>query len=306
MFYARGVWIEDGIETEGVVPCNWIINNKLYWPNGVSVVQHFQLLSKPDITKWKQYKYLSTKCVGDEQTCHDYEFITTQEEKSATEESLQESSNEEDNIVVPIFPSVVSPQLTLKSKPQLSTLKKSCSIKKLGMKKSIQCERSVSPSLKSMRKIAIPSRKLNQITHPEVKRRHGCNYPLTNEIFQKTVINLLTQIPNKLEDVTICGCSSLTQTQMPLNDETFKFCHINSMEELHKLNSDLNDDANFTSFKTQLSRIGRKSIKINIKNILQRYATRVELSDHDLQNLEKYLVFKILVYAKLISRSKLL
>ena len=56
--------MDDGIETEGVVSCNWIINNKLYWPNGVAVIRHFQLLSKPDITKWKQYKYLSTKCVG--------------------------------------------------------------------------------------------------------------------------------------------------------------------------------------------------------------------------------------------------
>ncbi|XP_065666582.1 uncharacterized protein LOC136087533 [Hydra vulgaris] len=75
----------------------------------------------------------------------------------------------------------------------------------------------------------------------------------------------------KLEDVTICGCSSLTQTQMLSNDEAFKFCHINSMEELNKLNSYLNDDANFTSFKTQLSRIGEKSIKTSIKNIMQSF-----------------------------------
>ena len=66
------------------------------------------------------------------------------------------------------------------------------------------------------------------------------------------MINLLTQISNKLEDVTICGCSSLTQTQMPPNNETFKFCHINSMEELHKLNSDLNDDTSFTSFVSNI------------------------------------------------------
>ncbi|XP_047127797.1 uncharacterized protein LOC124808641 [Hydra vulgaris] len=95
MSYARGVWIEDGMETEGVVPCNWIIDNKLYWPNGISVIKHFQLLNIPDVLKWKHYKYLSTKCVGDEQTCQDYEFVTTQEEKSASEESLIESSNEE-------------------------------------------------------------------------------------------------------------------------------------------------------------------------------------------------------------------
>ena len=71
-------------------------------------------------------------------------------------------------------------------------------------------------------------------------------------VFQKTVINLLTKISNKLEDVTICGCSSLTQTQIPSNDETFKFCHINSMEELHKLYSNLNDDASFTSFVSNI------------------------------------------------------
>ena len=44
MSNARDVWMEDGVETEGVVPCNWIINIKLYWPNGVSVIRHFQLL----------------------------------------------------------------------------------------------------------------------------------------------------------------------------------------------------------------------------------------------------------------------
>ena len=69
----------------------------LHWLSGVSVLRHFQLLSKLDISKWKQYSYLSTKSLGEEQICLDYMSIRTQEAQSASNEWLQESFNDEDN-----------------------------------------------------------------------------------------------------------------------------------------------------------------------------------------------------------------
>ncbi|XP_052221757.1 pre-mRNA-splicing factor CWC22 homolog [Dreissena polymorpha] len=83
--YALVVWLENGIEVEGVIPISWVdfIENVIYWPPGVDAKPYIEKLSTPLITSWRSFPLKKVKHKSEQKSeCDDYTFTTTQETDS--------------------------------------------------------------------------------------------------------------------------------------------------------------------------------------------------------------------------------
>ena len=71
--WKRAVWIEDGVEEEGVIPDCWADEKSVFWPPGKNAIKALKERREPS-ENWGTFPLVKVKCVSGMVACFCFAF----------------------------------------------------------------------------------------------------------------------------------------------------------------------------------------------------------------------------------------
>nr|XP_047123592.1 uncharacterized protein LOC101237407 isoform X2 [Hydra vulgaris] len=306
MSWSRVVWKESLREEEMTIPTTWIIENNVCWPIGINVVRAC-LQQWPPKDDWIKYPIIKVKIQSDDKSlCDGFDF-------TSDEENEELHNLKKRKIPIAAKRKCVSPIAQSQYQQPFKTpialihsLSPTASQSSFFLSSTNQ-ENTISPVIlhpihqhplqsKIPRRILRTSL-LSQLNSPfkttvskrdQQERTKNLNialnkFPLTEAKFQYKVLHKLEEI---LQETKKQG----NHDKLP--DLPYFIYQMSDLEHFQEFDNGLNVNCQYTSLRTQLSKIGGVTCYANVKAILLKLMTNKLMSNFNLDGTGKKMPFR--------------